>query len=916
MSLQFWKSTYFYLLALAFLLMFSGLTRGQSITGDGSQGDPFTYYTAANLDSMRYLDDPGVGYYSHQLANDIDMSSYTNWIPIGTWADVWSGAVDGQGFTIQNLTIDTTYTTGRVMVGFFGVLGAGDAGQSDDGVKAVRNLKFDNANINVEGVPNNAVNIGVLAGLSAGNIGNTDVEIDSVTITNSIITVDLNYTPGANNFAIGGMSGSCYRFGHAYVDVDITVLCTGANTTALDEDGLGGITGASGQGFRESAFVGRLFSNVAGLVVGGLCGEDYNSIFPNDSIADCYVNSTYIVSTKYYVGGLAGWNYATSQSKFARCYATVDTLFSTLSNPNDLDGILIGYVDATPANSWYSCYADTQRTAWHPEQDSTGHEVTLKSWVETTTNGQDTAKTTAEMKTQSTFVGWDFGEIGVNVWGIDASTNDGYPYLLWQGVPSSIDLYYPNGSNLVFHADSIINIVWINDIQAGEDSFALFYSSDNGSNWVFIDTTSNSDTSYAWTVPDGIITDAALVLVRTFDSSFADYSDTAFTIIASPGSTTDIEILSVTPQPMLPGGNLDLYVRSTYLDTFQLDWSYDSLTWNYITKVTIDTVNGSYLDTTLYTWTNPGTIGQFYIRALEIRNNFLYYDQDTIEHAGTRVVAGFCYNIETGAGIHELLAIWDPSCGWNSNITQRYYRVNLRENTSGEPSYSAMVAYCEACCRQETCPCDPCDFPDEYLFEIHDTLTDSRARFTEGGVETSSSSGTITYKNRSYSLSKSGSSYRIMVTDLLNNLTQVLVDYTSAVNTGGFGSTKLSNAIGDHRLATYNRLMGAWILYADSSYMDADNQVYVLKHNSLAYDDNLRSRMIAELGVNFGDYDLGYILVGDVDAYYNTYFASSLPAPQYTIPVSEDVVLVQGTTSRNYFRGIVPEAILEMISGK
>ena len=42
--------------------------------------------------------------------------------------------------------------------------------------------------------------------------------------------------------------------------------------------------------------------------------------------------------------------------------------------------------------------------------------------------GYGEPKTTTEMKTQSTFVDWDF----TDVWGIDPAKNDGYPYLLWQ----------------------------------------------------------------------------------------------------------------------------------------------------------------------------------------------------------------------------------------------------------------------------------------------------------------------------------------------------------------------------------------------------------------------------------------------------------------------------------------------------
>lgn len=48
--------------------------------------------------------------------------------------------------------------------------------------------------------------------------------------------------------------------------------------------------------------------------------------------------------------------------------------------------------------------------------------------LQTTTAGNALAKTTEEMKTQDTFTGWDFE----NVWAINPSKNNGYPYLRWQ----------------------------------------------------------------------------------------------------------------------------------------------------------------------------------------------------------------------------------------------------------------------------------------------------------------------------------------------------------------------------------------------------------------------------------------------------------------------------------------------------
>jgi hypothetical protein len=80
------------------------------------------------------------------------------------------------------------------------------------------------------------------------------------------------------------------------------------------------------------------------------------------------------------------------------------------------------------------------------------------------TSGQTTSagsepffgKTTAEMKTQATFTGWDFT---TPVWGINPAYNSGYPYLSWQFsgssaindnlLPTETRLYnnYPNPFN-------------------------------------------------------------------------------------------------------------------------------------------------------------------------------------------------------------------------------------------------------------------------------------------------------------------------------------------------------------------------------------------------------------------------------------------------------------------------------------
>ncbi|HPA94130.1 MAG TPA: hypothetical protein PLI39_09465, partial [Petrotogaceae bacterium] len=67
---------------------------------------------------------------------------------------------------------------------------------------------------------------------------------------------------------------------------------------------------------------------------------------------------------------------------------------------------------------------------------ATTNSTALNSFWDTQTSGATstascngtalgTGKTTAEMKNQNTYTGWDF----TNIWAIDSSKNNGYPYL-------------------------------------------------------------------------------------------------------------------------------------------------------------------------------------------------------------------------------------------------------------------------------------------------------------------------------------------------------------------------------------------------------------------------------------------------------------------------------------------------------
>jgi hypothetical protein len=105
------------------------------------------------------------------------------------------------------------------------------------------------------------------------------------------------------------------------------------------------------------------------------------------------------VKGNQFVGGLVGWNY----------YGTVSNSYATGAvNGSYYYGGLVGYNSGTITDSYW----DKQTTG---QSSSAGSDPSF-------------GKTTTEMKTQSTFVDWNFD----TTWAIKTGINTGYPYLQWQ----------------------------------------------------------------------------------------------------------------------------------------------------------------------------------------------------------------------------------------------------------------------------------------------------------------------------------------------------------------------------------------------------------------------------------------------------------------------------------------------------
>lgn len=357
--------------------------------------DEIPIYTAEELSKIGV--DPGYplnGKYI-QMA-DIDLSGYGNWVPIGNNTKPFTGQFDGNGFVIKNLTINRPNSDYQGLFGY------------TKNTAKLTNVNLENVNIIGrfdtgglvgwnEGTITNSYSMGNIIGNGSHVGGLVGTNCNSGTISNSYSTGSVQ----GNSYYTGGLAGS--NIGGSISNSYSTCNVTGNNST-------GGLVGISYNGtIKNSYSTGSVTGNsstgglvghvwVDGIIVnsystGKVTGGDYTGGLVGASygtITDSY--STGSVTGNNYTGGLAGGNYYT----ITNSYSTGEV------KGNSYIGGLIGY-------------------------NNSGAVINSSYWNTQTSNLSISAggigKTTAQMKTKSTFVGWDF----TNIWAIDEGKS--YPYL-------------------------------------------------------------------------------------------------------------------------------------------------------------------------------------------------------------------------------------------------------------------------------------------------------------------------------------------------------------------------------------------------------------------------------------------------------------------------------------------------------
>jgi hypothetical protein len=344
---------------------------------------------------------------SYFLSADIDLSSYGSWTPIGDNSNRFTGIFNGNGHTISGVTISSSDD-------YRGLFGYNNGGY-------ICHLALTGVSISGDEYT------GGLAGYNdGGTLSDCSVAGD--------VTGSTDYTGGLIGYNDNSTLSNCYS----------TAIVSGHNR-------VGGLVGLNDNSALSNCYATGAVSGSD--VVGGLLGRNYNS-----TLSNCYTTGN--VTGNGYVGGLSGTSL--QSSTLSGCYATGD-----VTGSNNYVGGLVGSTDSCTlsncyatgavsgssdvgglagANSSTSTISNCYATGAVSGSDVVGglvganNNTVSNSFYDTNTtgmsdNGKGTQKTTAEMKTGTTFTdaGWDFAGETANgsddIWDIGSSINSGYPYL-------------------------------------------------------------------------------------------------------------------------------------------------------------------------------------------------------------------------------------------------------------------------------------------------------------------------------------------------------------------------------------------------------------------------------------------------------------------------------------------------------
>ena len=324
------------------------------------------------------------------LGSDIDLGA-KEWTPIGLSAEApFSGTLDGAGYSISNFTLlEKEYT------GLFGYIFNGN----------VKNLSIDNFEIDLSlaSTPSySSMYVGALAGYIYSSNGLSN--ISAVCVSGG--TIDFNGS--VDNLYLGSIVG--YASSYSSGAVNILDCFANSNINAVNTSGFNFVGGLAGQlSTGSTSLTSILHSYSTGSV---------SSTSDHTSRAGGLVGYLYSSGSAYAPTGSASLLASDKDIMITNSFS-VANVYSLSTAFTSRAGYLTGECN-THAGVKNVFRASSGVTVTADKKDGT-----LQAITETT----GTAIVASNFKSQSYLSssrGFDF----VNVWGISAEINDGYPYLL------------------------------------------------------------------------------------------------------------------------------------------------------------------------------------------------------------------------------------------------------------------------------------------------------------------------------------------------------------------------------------------------------------------------------------------------------------------------------------------------------
>ncbi|SNT30869.1 The GLUG motif-containing protein, partial [Anaerovirgula multivorans] len=367
-----------------------GLPEEEVAGGKGTAEDPYILMTKDQLDNMRY---EIAAHY--RLGSDIDLDE-EEWEPVGSSSMPFSGTLDGNGYSINNLVI-TKPTANNI--GLFGYT------QNT----VIKNLKLEN--IHIQGGQHTGSLIGYMNG---GTVENVRVE-------------EPGQVTGTSN--VGGL------IGYANIGGLVTNSSTGIEVNATGNS-VGGLIGYSRITVTQSYATGKTTAQTyyVGGLIGYLSSSDVSHI-----VKENYATGD--IEGSSYVGGLVG--YVSGRANIENCYA-LGNVKATMTHSNV--GGLIGqtYCTTSSSNSITNCYAVGKIDSVGIRNGGligtiSSRTILTNSYYDgikaeiVPSKVADVSRLTSAMKTLNNYEEWNFEEI----WTIQEG--ESYPYLRKLPKPSAVE---------------------------------------------------------------------------------------------------------------------------------------------------------------------------------------------------------------------------------------------------------------------------------------------------------------------------------------------------------------------------------------------------------------------------------------------------------------------------------------------